>query len=465
MKHERREILFNLLLIPVDALALFFAGALTWYLRFETNITGLQPSGVEFPFQSFLLASLWIVSLYLIILAIARLYTDHRELRFLDELFRVALAIATGTLALIVILFLRQESETSRFLIIAAWILGTLLVGLGRFLIRIIERWQLRRGIGVHNVVIIGDNEQSRRLRKNFREHPEQGVRVVGLIATSDVTQILHTLEKYVTAQGAAEIIQTDPQLSQETTEQILDFADIKKLRYKFTPNTYETQATNIAISTVAGMPIVELKTTPLEGWGRIGKRTQDIIGSSLAIIILSPLLITLAVLVKLTSKGPVFYRDRRIDRDHEFLLLKFRSMFDGADKLREKLRAQYNERPGPLFKMKNDPRITPFGRFIRKTSLDELPQFFNVFIGHMSLVGPRPHRPEEIARYKQHHYKLLRIKPGITGLAAISGRSDLDFEEEVRLDTYYIEHWSLLFDLKILLRTLPAVLARRAAV
>ncbi len=464
MKHERREIFFNLLLIPVDALALFFAGALTWYLRFQTDIPGLDPSGVAFDFQSFLLAMLWIVPLYLIILAIARLYADHRELRFLDELFRVALAIATGTLALIVILFLRQESETSRFLILAAWILGTLIVGLGRFLIRIIERWQLRRGIGVHNVVIIGDNEQSRRLRKNFRAHPEQGVRVVGLIATKETAQILRSLENYMTAHGAAEIIQTDQDLSKETTEKILDFADINKLRYKFTPNTYETQATNIGISTVAGMPIVELKATPLEGWGRVGKRTLDIFGASAGLVVLSPVFLFTAIAIKLDSVGPVFEKMARVGASGEFLLFKFRSMIKDARFMKEKL-MKYNERTGPLFKMKQDPRITRVGRFIRRTSIDELAQLINVLKGEMSLVGPRPHEPNEVAKYQQHHYKLLRIKPGITGLAAISGRSDLDFEEEVRLDTYYIEHWTLLFDLKILIRTLPAVLARKAAV
>lgn len=465
MKQEKREMFYSLLAVPVDALALFAAGALTWYLRFRTDFIGLAPAGINISFESYVLASLWLIPLYVIFFAIARLYVEHRERRFLDELFRVVLAVSTGTLAFIVILFFRQEADTSRFVVLSAWILAILLVGLGRYLLRQVEAFQLRRGRGVHKVVILGENGTSRLLRKNFRENPEQGVVVVGVVAHQDVEHILRDIKKYTLSHGITEVINTESTLTQDAQEHIVDFCDERRLKYKFTPNLFETQATHMAISTVAGMPIVELKKTPLEGWGRVGKRVLDVTGATVGVVVLSPVLLGLAAAVKLGSKGPVFYRDKRVDRDRVFKLLKFRSMYIGADKLREELRKKYNERPGPLFKMKNDPRVTPVGRFIRKTSLDELAQLFNVIKGDMSLVGPRPHRPEEIARYQKHHRALLRIKPGITGLAAISGRSDLDFEDEVRLDTYYIEHWSLLLDLKILIRTLPAVLSRKAAV
>jgi exopolysaccharide biosynthesis polyprenyl glycosylphosphotransferase len=455
---------YSLLLLPVDAVALLLAGLLTWYLRFKTDVPGLDPAGATLSLDSFFTFAAVIIPAYLIIFAIARLYVDHREQRYLDELFRVLLGLSTGTLGLIVYLFFRQEVDTSRFLIIATWILSILFVAIGRYGVRIFERLERKRGIGVHKVIIVGENDTSRRLRRNFREHPEQGVQVVAVIGHQDAGRIVREIEQYLETHQPSEIIQTDPTLRQSSVEHLLDFCDEHRLRYKFTPNIFETQATNIGLSTVAGIPIVELKHTPLEGWGRIGKRALDIVGSSIGIVVLSPVLLALAAAVKFGSPGPVFYRDKRVDRDRVFKLLKFRSMYIGADKLREELRKKYNERPGPLFKMKNDPRVTPVGRFTRKTSLDELAQLFNVIKGDMSLVGPRPHRPEEIARYKKHHRKLLRIKPGITGLAAISGRSDLDFEDEVRLDTYYIEHWSLLLDLKILLRTIPVVLARRSA-
>ncbi len=463
MKNERRELLYSFLLVPVDALALFAAGALTWYLRYRTDFLGFKAAGLQISLSSYFFTSLWLIPLYLLFFAIARLYVEQRERRFLDELFRAMLAISTGTLAVIVILFFRQEADTSRFVVLAVWALSIIFVGLARYILRQVERYQRQHGKGVHRVVILGENATSRLLRKNWRDNSSQGVAVVGVIAHQDADRILKEIKGYMTSHGISEVINTDGTLEKETLERIVDFCDERRLKFKFTPNLFETQASNIGITTVAGVPIVELKKTPLEGWGRIGKRTLDIAGAGIGVVLLSPVLAALALAVKFGSDGPVFYRQKRIDRDQVFTLFKFRSMVENAEKLLPKMQA-YNERSGPLFKIKNDPRVTPVGRFIRKTSLDELPQLFNVLKGDMSLVGPRPHLPTEVAQYKKHHRALLRIKPGITGLAAISGRSDLDFEDEVRLDTFYIEHWSLLLDLKILLRTLPVVLSRKSA-
>ncbi len=449
------------MLVPLDALSLFLAGLITWYLRFETNFLGLAPA--KFSFSDFITAALIAIPVYLVLFALARLYVDHRETRFIDEVFRVALAVSTGTLAIIVILFFSHASDTSRFLVISTWIIGIVVLSLARYIVRLIERWRLRRGLGVHNVVLIGDNATSRILRKNYREKPEQGVRVVEVMSSPDIDKIIKDLHELLKTERVGEIIQTDHSLPQEDVEKLLDFADQNKLRFKYTPNLFETQATNIGISTVAGLPIVELKATSLEGWGRVGKRALDIVGSLLGLIILSPILLVIALIIKIDSAGSVFYQDLRVDRDHRFYLYKFRSMVKNAEQLRKKMMA-FNERTGPMFKMKNDPRVTDVGRFLRKTSLDELPQLINVLRGQMSLVGPRPHRPDEILKYKKHHKKLLAIKPGLTGLAAISGRSDLDFEEEVRLDTYYIEHWSLALDLKIILRTVPVVVSGKSA-
>jgi len=222
-----------------------------------------------------------------------------------------------------------------------------------------------------------------------------------------------------------------------------------------------------------AGLPLKDVKRTALDGWGRIIKRIFDFIIALILIIILSPIYILTAIVIKLDSHGPIFFSRRdddsplyRVGQGGKlFRYFKFRTMRDRCDSMRYKELADLNIRQGgPLVKIKDDPRITRSGKFIRRFSIDELPELFLVLTGKMSLVGPRPHLPEEVAKYERHHKKVLTLKPGITGLAQISGRSDLSFEEEVKLDTYYIENWSFLFDLTILLRTPLAVLKGRKA-
>jgi len=211
-------------------------------------------------------------------------------------------------------------------------------------------------------------------------------------------------------------------------------------------------------------VPLIEIKKTPLDGWGKIIKRAVDIFGSAVGLILFSLPFLLIGIIIKLDSSGPVFVKLKRVSQGKEFYLYKFRSMVKDAEELKKDL-LQYNERQdGPLFKMKNDPRITRVGRIIRRFRIDELPQLINVFKGEMSLVGPRPHQPDEIVRYKKHHKRVLFLKPGITGLAQISGSSDLSFEEEVKLDTYYIENWSLGKDIYILLKTFLVVFIDRSA-
>ncbi|EKD76628.1 MAG: undecaprenyl-phosphate glucose phosphotransferase [uncultured bacterium] len=226
-----------------------------------------------------------------------------------------------------------------------------------------------------------------------------------------------------------------------------------------------------------AGIPLVELQRTSLQGWGRIFKRLTDIVLSSLALLVFLPLMIATALLVKFTSPGPVIYRNRRVgEAGKEFDTLKFRSMKQEycigdqfthtteALKLEQELIERKSIKSGPLYKIQDDPRVTKLGSFIRKTSLDEFPQFINVLKGEMSLVGPRPHQPREVEKYQAAQKAVLNMKPGVTGLAQISGRSDLSFEEEIRLDSYYTENWSILLDVYILAKTPLILLKKRSA-
>ena len=193
-------------------------------------------------------------------------------------------------------------------------------------------------------------------------------------------------------------------------------------------------------------------------------KRLFDILSSGLALIVLSPLFVIVGLIIKLTSPGPVFYRAKRVGRyGKPFTLYKFRTMVVDAEERKAEL-TQYNEADGPIFKMRNDPRLTRLGGFLRRTSLDELPQLWNVLRDEMSLVGPRPQLPAEVAQYEDWHYRRLEVKPGLTGLWQVLGRSDISFDEMVRLDIYYAENWSPGMDLRILLETIPAVLSGKGA-
>ena len=199
--------------------------------------------------------------------------------------------------------------------------------------------------------------------------------------------------------------------------------------------------------------------------WGRVVKRVADIVSSSLLLLALSPFLLLIAFLVFLTDRGFPIYSHERVGKGGKlFRMYKFRSMVKNADALKEKLSVENQRKDGPLFKIENDPRITKIGKFIRKFDIDELPQLWNVFIGNMSLVGPRPHLPKEVALYKEYQKRVLTIKPGITGMAQTHGRHKNTFDDEVRLDTSYIENWSLLLDMKLLLKTVGIVLGRKGA-
>jgi exopolysaccharide biosynthesis polyprenyl glycosylphosphotransferase len=238
----------------------------------------------------------------------------------------------------------------------------------------------------------------------------------------------------------------------------------LQDVEVRVSANLPETLSTRIAPQPVGGITTLSVRPVRLSGSQATAKRTLDLVGSALALIVLSPLFAAIALAIKLTSPGPVLFRQTRVGRHGErFTLLKFRTMVDGADEQRRQL-LDLNEASGPLFKIRSDPRVTRFGRWLRKWSLDELPQLANVLRGDMSLVGPRPSLPEEAAKYFDEQVDRLEVRPGMTGLWQVSGRSDASFDEYVRMDLFYIENWSVSYDLFILGRTIPAVLAGRGS-
>lgn len=456
--------IFTAILVPLDFIALVLAGLSAYFLRFST-LTDIRPVFYEMPFNLYFWSVVIISAVWLVIFVLAGLYKMKSRARWIDETIKIGLACSAGIMLIIIAVFLRRELFSSRFIILAGWVLGIIYVTLVHSIIRIIKKKCVRRGIGTYNVILVGRDKVSDEIASTMYKQVDLGYKILERIKSErdiDEQKFIELKEKY--NGNIDEIIQADPNLPREVNESLLDFCNQNHIVFKYAADLFNTQATNIAVETISGIPVIEIKKTPLEGWGKVWKRGVDMVGSFLGLLILSPFLGLVALIVKLDSVGPAFVGLKRVgEKRKEFTLYKFRSMVVNADKLKDNLKDK-NERSGPLFKMKNDPRVTRFGNFIRKTSIDELPQLWNVLKGEMSLVGPRPHEPGEVSAYANHHKRLLDIKPGITGMAQISGRADLDFEDEVRLDTYYIENWSIKLDLHILLKTPIVVLKSSGA-
>lgn len=464
---KKSELIFTAILVPIDFLMLVLAGLAAYSLRFSAFVSEIRPVIFNLPFGEYFKVVFFVAAIWIAVFAFSGLYSSKRGKRIFDEFSRIFSACTVGIMLVLLAIFASRELFDSRFIVLAGWGFSFIFVFWGRFFITLVQRNLYKKGIGAHNLVIVGDDGATKHINELFKEKSSFGYKVIEVIKDNSEEAILK-IKQLAERERVDEILQGE-NFSSEASSLLVDFCNENHIVYKYIPNLFETKAINVDIQDIAGVPIIELRKTPLDGWGKIFKRIIDILGGVMGIIIFSPLMIVIAIAIKLDSKGPVFFGYKRIGQyGKPFFYFKFRSMVDGAHKMRydAEFRKNIEDTRGwnddnPMVKYKNDPRITKAGKFLRKTSLDELAEFFNVFIGKMSLVGPRPHEPEEVAKYKNHHKKLLTIKPGITGLSQISGRSDLTFEEEVKLDTYYIENWSPKFDVYILFKT-PLILFKK---
>lgn len=461
---KRSEIFFGLLRIPVDFSFAFAALIAAYFLRAQEDLLPeilKRPDMGSFPpFPVYVRISLVGALFFVVLLSFFRLYALKVFDPLSAEIRKIFSASIIWLMALITYYFAIREFPFSRLVLFYAFAMVFIFVSAGRILIKSIQRYLLRKGIGRRHMLIVGENEMTQELQEFLRF--SEGIIVLGVI--NDFAELAGFTAKH---KGVEEIIQTTGDRAQ--AESIVDFCREHHIQYHFVPDLLEVHRSNVEISAFGGIPLISLMPTPLDGWGKVLKRIFDIVFSAIGLIILSPFLLLIAIAIKLDSPGTVFFRflddgehlaNRIGEKGRKFHCLKFRTMKTGTHHLRYTELADKDLRRGsPLVKIKNDPRITSVGGFLRRFSLDELPQLWNVLKGEMSLVGPRPHLPEEVEKYAKHHKFVLTIKPGITGMAQISGRSDLPFEEEVRLDTYYIENWSLLLDIRILIRTVFTVL------
>ena len=470
---KKAELIFSALIVPVDFIMLVGAGLFAYFLRTSSLISYYRPVlfELDLPISKYFWLLIVVALFWVFIFAIAGLYRLKSTRSTLEEFFQVIIASSAGMMSIIIYIFVRGEFFNSRFIILAAWIFAVIFVTFGRFFMRYLQKYLIDKyNFGIHKIMIIGKDDISSKITREIVSRPSSGYRVVKRLLSPDIEE----LDRAVSNPGIDEVVLADPNYPKDKILELVDFCEEKHLYFKFVPNLFQTLTTNIGFDTFTGIPLIELKRTRLDGWGRIVKRGVDIFGSIAGITVFLPIMAVIAAIIKFESHGPVIYKNERVGQKKNFFTYKFRSMKyeyctgKGYDKnniagsFEDKLVVSQSFRKGPVFKIKDDPRRTKFGRWLERTSLDELPQFFNVLKGDMSLVGPRPHMPKEVARYNKFHKKVFNIKPGVTGLAQVSGRSDLDFDDEAKLDIYYIENWSFKMDLTILFKTPIAVLFKR---
>ncbi|MFA5792629.1 MAG: sugar transferase [Candidatus Gracilibacteria bacterium] len=477
---KRSEVAFSLLRIPTDFVMTVLGLMLGYYLRLQGDfIPGVKliiTRANLMPIDEYLNSSLIFGGLLVAVFAFFGLYKLKNTEGPLKELGGVAKFSIVWVLVMMAYFFVTHKVFFSRLVLIYGAIIAVILIAISRLILRRIERSLLNLGIGQRRVLLIGTNKISKRIANSLREDPHY--RVIGYLADKGgnlqgvkLLGSIKNLKSVVKNCNIEEIILTTQNLEGYEDHQILNFCNLNHVEYRFVPDVLEMERSNFEINQIADYPLIHLKPTPLDGWGKITKRIIDLVLSGTSLLILSPAFAIIAIGIKIDSKGPVFFARLedgspayRIGANgKKFKFYKFRTMKHNSHHMRAELK-NLSHRKGPLMKIKNDPRVTRFGKFLRHTSLDELPNLWSVFKGDMSLIGPRPHLPEEVAEYEEHHKFLLAIKPGITGPGQISGRSDLDFEEEVRLDSYYIKHWSLITDLKILAKTIAVVFRGHAA-
>lgn len=462
---KKSEALFGLARIPLDVLTLIAALLLSYRLR-EANISffllhqALEPAkslpDLRYFFVWFVIPS---TLLFVAIAAMLGLYALRSTMSAWTEMGRVLMAtllwvaIINGWFFLVL-----KELFFSRALLLHAILFIVVFTCVMRASLILLQRAMLRAGVGRLLVVSLGAQPLAAHavetLRNDIHYH------YLGHLPA------IEALRRVVFQQSIDLVLQTDPNPASQSTISLIDFCRSHHVGYAFVPPVLADVPHQLAVERLGLMPLIRFQPTPLDGWGRVWKRLFDIVVSIFLLLVLSPFLLLVAVLILVTSGWPILYVSNRIGEQgrRRISLLKFRSMVRNADALKEPLLQANHRADGPLFKMRNDPRVTRLGRFLRRWTLDEFPQLLNVLRGELSLVGPRPHLPQEVERYSLEQRRVFAVKPGMTGLAQISGRSDLSFEEEVRLDLQYIEEWSLLLDLWILWRTVFVLFSRKGA-
>lgn len=452
-KHSR---FFENILFVTDLLIIALAWLISYYTRFYSGILPVDKGIPSFQIYLYLIAPILLI--WGFVFNIFELYRPKRLSSYVNEIFDITKACSFSVLILVSLTFFFRQYDYSRLMFATFWVMTIVAMMVERIVFREVLRYLRRKGYNLRFALIVGSGKMAEDVFKRIEAHPELGIKVVGCLSSSNqgdkrggipIIGVYENIKGVITEKKIDQIILALSTEEHHATIDVLKRIGDEMVDIKVVPDLWEFMTLRGGIDELDGLPIITLQDTPLYGWNIVLKRAADIVLSITAIIITVPVMILIAAVNKRTSPGPILYRQERMGLDGKtFKMLKFRSMEMDAE-----------NKTGAVWAKENDPRRTKFGAFIRKTSLDELPQFFNVLKGDMSIVGPRPERPVFIEEFRKKipGYMLRhKMKAGITGLAQVNGwRGNTSLEKRIECDLYYIENWSLWLDIKIMWLTI----------
>lgn len=469
---------YSLILILIDTIVLLGAFTVAYIARVQYDP---RPLLTDVHAYDYLQAFILIIPFWIIIFALLGLYQASTYNRRLVEWSKVAVGVFIGILLVIGWQYTSNENILpARLVAVYALVAAFILIVVEREILRLIRSLMFRFGKGVSRVLLIGTSEATSDIARSLADTIRSGYKVVAIAGPKKIVPGELTVQHYSLVEAALRdistnhitaIIQTDLYDSSERNQKILSAAQSHHIRYSFIPGEAGFYSGKNTVDVFLGYPMISVYQTPLVGWGAILKRIFDFFVSLILIVVLSPILLLLYLVKKIVDRGPAFYISKRLSRFSEPInLIKFRSMQaqygsrDAADEFRDMGRDDLVREYERNRKVENDPRITTFGRFLRATSLDELPQLFNVVRGDLSLVGPRPILPQETKLAHGRTALLHSVKSGVTGIWQVSGRSELSFDERIELELFYAQNWTFWLDMKILFKTIRVVILKRGA-
>ncbi len=414
-----------------------------------------------YPLNDYLRLMPYFVGVWVGLLYFLGMYNSFRMKPLSDVISIVFETAFFGFVVFSSVVYVVKLHDVSRAFVFMIIFISAALFVIQKILIVMTFKHLRRRGYNTRNVLIVGTGKRAQDFVGKIKTHSEWGFKIIKMIDEDEFGDMAKILHRNV----VDHVVFVVPRLWFEKIEDLIHLCETEGIPASVVVDLYELKFARAKQTDFLGTPMLTFESAPDRVWELLMKRAFDAVSSAIGLVVLSPLFLALAVIIKATSEGPVFFRQKRCGLNgRRFTLFKFRTMVKGAEEKLAELQ-KFNEMNGPVFKMKSDPRVTPIGRFLRKSSLDELPQLWNVFNGEMSIVGPRPPIPAEVDNYDNWQRRRLSMRPGITCLWQVKGRNEItDFNEWMRLDLEYIDNWSIWLDLKILFTTIPVVLIAKGA-